>query len=292
LDPSRQTAKTWADSKTWYVFHRTYNMSGNHRQRVLTAIIMVPTVLSVVFFAPPVLFLAAAALLALFTIREYIDLTEKLEMAPMRYVAYAMALLLFVPRVEFAAPLMAIAALTLAMRPSRDLVAVAPGAAAVVLGVAYTALPWRLFVEIHEMPNGIALACYALLIVAVSDTSAYYGGRAFGRHKLAPRISPGKTWEGTVCSTLVSMLVGYFYIRHFFPAMEVAENLLLALSVNIAGQIGDLAESAIKRGAGVKDSGTLLPGHGGILDRVDALLFAIPVLWYDIKLIAFLHAKP
>jgi phosphatidate cytidylyltransferase len=253
---------------------------------------MVPTVLGVVLFAPQQLFVAAAALLGLYTIREYLDLAEKLDMAPMRYVAYAMAALLFVPRLDLAAPLMAIAALTMAMRPSRDLVSAAPGAAAVVFGVAYCALPWRLLVELRELPNGIVLSLYAIVIVWVSDTAAYYGGRAFGRHKLAPRVSPGKTWEGTVCSSLVAMLVGYFYIAHFFPNMPLAANLLMALTVNIAGQIGDLAESAIKRGAGVKDSGTLLPGHGGVLDRVDALLFAIPVLWYDIKLIAFLYPKP
>jgi phosphatidate cytidylyltransferase len=130
---------------------------------------------------------------------------------------------------------------------------------------------------------------------------AYYTGRALGRHKLAPRISPGKTWEGTVGSFVGAIVCGtlVFAYSHEISNGLIAIGLLtpgqayvppvvpplwhfavLSAVINVAAQIGDLAESLIKRGAGVKDSGSLLPGHGGMLDRIDALLFAAPVLWY------------
>lgn len=102
-----------------------------------------------------------------------------------------------------------------------------------------------------------------------------------GRHKLAPILSPGKTWEGAASSLAGSLLFGWLFLGYFAPHRGVTEALVLSALVNVAGQIGDLAESAIKRGAGRKDSGTLLPGHGGWLDRMDSSLFAMPVtlLW-------------
>jgi phosphatidate cytidylyltransferase len=113
----------------------------------------------------------------------------------------------------------------------------------------------------------------------VGDTAALYAGRAFGKHKLAPRISPGKTWEGSVASVIASVAVGAIYAHYFIPASPLWLALALGAAGNIAGQIGDLAESAMKRGAGVKDSGTSLPGHGGWLDRIDATLFSVPTVY-------------
>jgi phosphatidate cytidylyltransferase len=111
-------------------------------------------------------------------------------------------------------------------------------------------------------------------------------GAKFGRHKLAPAISPGKTWEGAVASALTAIVFGQIYLPLAIPGTSLLKAGLLALAANVAGQAGDLAESAIKRGAGVKDSGTLLPGHGGMLDRVDSTLFALPVLY---ALVTLLH---
>ncbi|MGH9784126.1 MAG: phosphatidate cytidylyltransferase [Terriglobia bacterium] len=99
-------------------------------------------------------------------------------------------------------------------------------------------------------------------------------------HKSSPRISPNKTWEGTAASFAAALLVGLVTGLYFGGNDSVAEPIVLAGLLNIAGQLGDLAESALKRSAGVKDSSQLIPGHGGVLDRVDALLFAAPVLWY------------
>ena len=124
------------------------------------------------------------------------------------------------------------------------------------------------------------------------DIFALYIGKNFGKRKLAPRLSPNKTWEGSLASVIGSVLcgMGLYYLGQYLTvhttttALHIAipawQMVLLAIVLNIAAQLGDLLESAIKRGAGVKDSGTLLPGHGGILDRIDALLLAAPVLWY------------
>jgi phosphatidate cytidylyltransferase len=134
-----------------------------------------------------------------------------------------------------------------------------------------------------------------MVCVWAGDIAALYIGRAFGKRKLAPRLSPGKTWLGSIASILGSMLAAGIVIAIssaltargntlLHIAQPLWQSLLLAAILNIAAQLGDLLESAIKRGAGVKDSGTMLPGHGGILDRIDALLLAAPVLWFFLLL--------
>jgi phosphatidate cytidylyltransferase len=133
---------------------------------------------------------------------------------------------------------------------------------------------------------------FLLFVVWAGDIAALYIGRPFGRRKLAPTLSPNKTWEGSIASVIGSLLVagGLLALAEYLSRwnsvrLSYADEvwwywLLLALVVNIAAQVGDLAESALKRSAGVKDSGAILPGHGGILDRIDALLLAAPALWY------------
>jgi phosphatidate cytidylyltransferase len=135
-----------------------------------------------------------------------------------------------------------------------------------------------------------------MLVVWSGDIFAYFVGKTFGRHKMAPRISPGKTWEGAAASMFASVGVGLllslFWGQKIPPLFQNYQAFvswgmsspILAVSalLNIAAQLGDLVESAIKRGAGVKDSGAILPGHGGMLDRIDALLFAAPVLWISV----------
>ena len=145
---------------------------------------------------------------------------------------------------------------------------------------------------LHAQNNGPSLVVFLLCTVWAGDTAALYIGRPFGRHKLAPKISPQKTWEGSIASVIGSLVaagalleIASYLARWNSVALSYADEawwywLVLAVIVNIAAQVGDLAESAMKRSAGVKDSGTLLPGHGGILDRIDALLLAAPALWY------------
>jgi phosphatidate cytidylyltransferase len=157
----------------------------------------------------------------------------------------------------------------------------------------YIAYPLTLIPQILNEENGTALLIFLILCVWTGDIAALYIGKRFGRHKFAPRLSPNKTWEGAIASLVASCLFGMSIILlgdwftqqgSSFMRLHTTEPwwvfLILAAGLNIAAQFGDLLESALKRGAGIKDSGTLLPGHGGVLDRIDALLVAAPVLWF------------
>jgi len=141
------------------------------------------------------------------------------------------------------------------------------------------AFPLSYAVRLHGLRDvGHLLLLFALVITWVGDSAAYFVGRAIGKHLFAPHLSPNKTWEGAVASFVASVVVGLIFARWIF--MPVPLLLGMAAVGNVAGQVGDLLESAYKRSAGIKDSGSLLPGHGGVLDRIDALILAIPVVWY------------
>ena len=125
---------------------------------------------------------------------------------------------------------------------------------------------------------GPKLLLFTLVLVWVGDTVAYFVGRSFGRVPMAAQLSPKKTWEGAAANLLGSAIAGLAFTR--WLNIDILQVVLMACLANVAGQAGDLLKSAYKRGAGVKDSGTLLPGHGGVLDRIDALILAAPVVWY------------
>jgi phosphatidate cytidylyltransferase len=124
------------------------------------------------------------------------------------------------------------------------------------------------------------LLAFFLLVLMGSDTGAYYTGRAFGKHKLAPAVSPGKTWEGAAGGMLASLVAAALAHYWFFPELSLPAALALAAVMNVLGVVGDLTESALKRGANAKDAAQILPGHGGLLDRLDSLLFNAPLLYY------------
>lgn len=134
-------------------------------------------------------------------------------------------------------------------------------------------------------PRGLAWTALVVFTIWVGDSAAYLGGRSLGRHPLAPRISPKKTVEGSVAGLLGSALTAWLCATVFGLNLPIAVALGFGLLIGISGQLGDLVESLIKRRAGVKDSGNLIPGHGGILDRIDALLLAFPVAWFAIALV-------
>jgi phosphatidate cytidylyltransferase len=148
------------------------------------------------------------------------------------------------------------------------------------------AFPLSFAVRLHGIGDpfeGPRLLLFALALTWASDSVAYFAGRAVGKHPLAPKISPKKTWEGSIAGMFGALLVAYAF--HFWLAIPLPHLTAMAVVGNIAGQMGDLLESACKRSAGVKDSGGLLPGHGGILDRIDALILCIPVIWYYLVLV-------
>lgn len=149
-----------------------------------------------------------------------------------------------------------------------------------VLGVAWIGLGASFLILLRDLPAHGRLACFAVLLaIFASDTFAYFGGRLLGRHKLAPIISPGKTWEGLAFGIAGAVFVTWVsvYDRNW---LTQGDALLLGLAIAVAAPLGDLFESAVKRDMQVKDTGRILGGHGGVLDRVDSILFAIPVAYY------------
>lgn len=247
-------------------------------KRVVTAAILLPPVLYLILLAHPALVLAAVALVAVLCFHEYQHLVRAYELNSLGPFGYAAGLaLLLAPRWDVPVlTVLVLLALVLSLR-TPHLRRVLPQAAAVILGICYVFGPWRCALRLRELSPHWLL--YGLVVTWVGDSAAYYAGRAFGRRKLAPVISPKKTWEGSVASVLGSVLFGVLYLPRFVPEVTVVEAILLSIGANVAGQAGDLTESAIKRGAGVKDSGSLLPGHGGLLDRVDGSLFTLPVVY-------------
>ena len=287
-------------------------------QRIATALVLIPVVLLLVLKAPAYLLVMVAGAVALLAIGEFLKLTASYQVRPLSSLTYGFSALYFVfliaasagatPLMEGAAVIYgtALAAglapfifLSAAMRRD-DLASGYPAAAASTFAFGYIAIPMALLVEIRQQPAGAIWTIYTLLAVWAGDIFAYFVGKSLGRHRMASEISPKKTWEGAVASIVASVVIGTLWIQHA-PAMSsvllraglierrdgifgleqprLYPVILLSAVVNIAAQLGDLVESLIKRGAGVKDSGTILPGHGGMLDRIDAMLFAVPVVW-------------
>jgi phosphatidate cytidylyltransferase len=250
--------------------------------RILTALLLIPTFCYVVLWAPQWAFLAVVAVVAVLCFHEYADIAARHHIPKpgvFGYVAGLLVLLLPEKDPTFFV-LIAILGMALSLRV-RELPESLGSAAVLVLGVAYVFGSLRCGIELRAISPYWLF--FGLSLNWAGDIAALYVGRLSGRHKLAPRISPGKSWEGAAGSLVASVAYGALYIPRLLPGVPLAEGLGLAAVANIAGQFGDLCESAIKRGAGVKDSGTLLPGHGGWLDRVDSSLFALPVVYFVVS---------
>ena len=280
-------------------------------KRVATAIALIPVVVGLVLAAPTSWLAMVLALLILLALFEYFALGEAIGHRAYKFwTAFCACLLVFVQYLaaienehslgeglsihrviaRFAVPtpsisdtlfifLIGIAVLTLGTR--RPLVEALPAAGISSSGLLLVALPLTYAIRLEGVPSaGRYLLFFALLITWVGDSAAYFVGRAVGRRPFAPHLSPKKTWEGAAASFAGSLLAGLAVARWGAISINPAHLLGMAAAGNVAGQIGDLLESAYKRSAGVKDSGALLPGHGGILDRIDALILTFPVVWY------------
>jgi phosphatidate cytidylyltransferase len=288
-------------------------------KRIATAVVLIPIVLVLILRAPIPVLAVVAGIIALLTIHEFLKLTESYGVQPLRilthiFVGIFFALLafnvgndkpllstaVFVYCLGFAAAIAPFIFLTRAMH-DEPLSQGYPAAAASVFAFTYIALPMGMLVQLRQQWAGAFYLLYLLLVVWAGDIFAYFVGKSIGRHLMAPRISPKKTWEGAAASVIASVAVGWLLFNYSLPISSallragliqrrdglfgleqpaMGPIIILTVVLNIAAQLGDLVESLIKRGAGVKDSGAILPGHGGMLDRIDALLFAAPVLWY------------
>ena len=297
-------------------------------KRVLTAVILIPIVVVALFKAPLWLFALLVFGVAVLAAHEYLGIVKAQGFQPMVVASYIFLTLSFaafeiigrlLSTMRFDAALGGfIAMLFFAGLPVITLLApliflllglrcdplsqALPSAAVSYLLLPYVGFTLGVLVVLQPVANGALYLLFLMLLVWCGDISAYYVGRAVGKHKLTPRVSPGKTWEGAAGSVLGAVVLGLLLFHFISPIAngfrgihllgaplsdgEVKASfalapvwlvVLFAVCVNVAAQLGDLVESALKRGAGVKDSGTLLPGHGGVLDRIDALLFALPV---------------
>jgi phosphatidate cytidylyltransferase len=270
-------------------------------KRILTAIVLIALVLALIFWGNQLALIVFSALVALLAGYEYVALTRSGdEVVPAWWLLPAIVILFVVTYLRpLDSPLPVLSALGLSLLTivsfreagSGRLERVLPISAAGFFGLIYVAYPLTLLPQMAARENGPTLLVFLMLVVWTGDIAALYVGKAFGKRKLAPMLSPNKTQEGALASILGSVAVAGILIAvceavgHRGSTLlhisePVWETLTLAALVNIAAQIGDLLESALKRGVGVKDSGAMLPGHGGILDRIDALLVAAPVLWY------------
>lgn len=302
-------------------------------KRVLTAVILIPIVVLALFRAPLWLFALLVLGVALLAAREYFDIAEKTGFRPFRFLSYfffvslfALATLTFYASIDLPqssgsaetaidrlvitcglflvfTPLL----LLLAALQREPLSQALPDAAISFMALPYVGFTLLMLPLLNGTWSGPLYLLYLMALVWCGDIAAYYVGRAIGKHKLATRISPGKTWEGAVASVAGAVVLGIALFRFLNPIAEFFRHIhllvqpgiirfaetvpepraferaplwfvvLFAITVNVAAQFGDLVESALKRGAGMKDSSNLLPGHGGVLDRIDALLFALPV---------------
>jgi phosphatidate cytidylyltransferase len=248
-------------------------------KRLVTAVVLIPFILYVVFLGPPWLLFGVTALVALICFSEYSGIAAGYGIqkpGPLGYAAGLLVLLMQPQDGYVIFTLLAFIALGLAMRAA-DFSKVLPEAAFLLFGIIYIFGAWKFAILLHAVSSH--WLAYALVLNWIGDACAYYVGKNLGRHKLAAHISPNKTWEGSIASVAGSVIFGVLYLTRVLPAVTVVEAALLSVVVNVAGQTGDLAESALKRGAGLKDSGSLLPGHGGLLDRVDSTLFALPIVY-------------
>ena len=246
-------------------------------KRVLTAAALVPIAAYAVLWANSWIFLAILASVACLCYREYDGIAAGFGFGAPGPLGYGLGAWLLLWRGDAALPLLITAVLALGWGLRGRLSVTLPRAALLITGVLYIFGGWRCATFLREhSPHWLM---YGLVLNWVGDIGAYYVGRRFGRHKMAPLVSPNKSWEGAAASVVTSVLIAGGYLLWAVPGVPAWHVLLLTVAANAAGQLGDLAESAMKRGAGVKDSGAILPGHGGFLDRVDSTLFALPVIY-------------
>jgi phosphatidate cytidylyltransferase len=257
------------------------------KQRILTAIVLLPLLLLFIYYSSYSWFAGFVTLVAGMALYEFYTMS----LAGDRRLEKILAILfgaLLVPVMASGRFLFLQGGLTLSVLffglfflwKFRDLTQVLCQLALVFFGFCYISLLLAHLVMLHGLPFGREWIFLVLLVVMACDSAAYFSGSALGRHKLYAAISPNKSIEGAV-GGLIGSLAGAFLARWwFFPALGFGDCLALGLGLGCLGQTGDLFESMIKRAFKVKDSGSLVPGHGGILDRLDSLLFAFPFVYY------------
>lgn len=262
-----------------------------HVKRWITGLILAPTILWILLKGSILLLAVLISIIAVFSMREYLRIIFGNDDGPISYtikvISYTVSMTLIfaaslgsweVLFLIMAMNLMALVIFVLARFASNH--AIFDIIAKQVLGIVYIPVSLALLIFIKELDGGTLWVIWLLIIIFVNDTGALYAGTFFGKKKLSPSISPNKTVEGSIGGALSGVLAGFVFCLIFFNDWSLALMTIPgALMLTAAGQIGDLFESAMKRASKIKDSGSILPGHGGMLDRIDGLLLAIPVLY-------------
>ena len=269
------------------------------KQRVITALCGIPLLVVIVWFGEPwfTILVAIWGVLAAF---EFYRLVAASKVSPLTYFGLIWTLLFILSRnpdllsrlepqfdLNLLTPLLLTSAVVLSLvwllaRQQKE--GAFAGWAWTVAGILYVGWLLSYLVSLRGLEGGRNWIFLALFVTFASDTAAFFTGRALGRHPLAPQISPGKTREGAIGGVLGAILVSLFFVLptplSLSPYLNWGQAILLGILVSVFGQLGDLVESLFKRNMGAKDSGKLLPGHGGILDRMDSIVFAGVVVYY------------
>jgi phosphatidate cytidylyltransferase len=273
--------------------------------RLATAAVLIPVVVALVWWAPAIILAGIAAVVAILALVEFLNLGDRIGLRGFKLWTYFCTVLIFYAQfslgriephtlssglsmvrdaaggtlsIEAALLIFLFGCVILGLLTKRPLHEVLPAISIGSAALLFIVLPFSYIVRLDELEAvGRQLVLFTLVLVWAGDMLAYFVGKSLGRVPMAPALSPQKTWEGALGNVLASMIVAVLFAR--WMQTDVITLLVIAGIANIAGQAGDLIESAYKRGAAVKDSGGLLPGHGGMLDRIDSLILASPVVW-------------
>ena len=276
-------------------------MSSGTGVRVLTAAILIPIVVAAIWWGPNWLIAIMAAVVVILALQEFFSMAVNIGLPSFRLWTCLAAIGLVAqqwyaareasiarlgdlldrsPRVnlEFVLFGVALGFAVIALGYER-LPEILPAIGVSAAGLLFIVLPFSAVVRLHGVDFfGNRLLLFTVCLVWVGDSAAYFVGRSIGRWKMSPIISPSKTWEGAIANLLGALLVAAIF--GYWTRVPPAHMLAMGAAGSVAGQLGDLFESSWKRSAGVNDSGTILPGHGGMLDRIDALILAAPAVWY------------
>lgn len=253
-------------------------------KRILSSVLLTPILYLIVWKLPPVFFVGLAAVAAAIGQYEFYRMAQNKGIKPLAPLGIALGVLLVfifpgMNGIVYMTLTLLLITLTRLFSP-RPVEGAIEDISVTFLGIYYVALLFAFQVAIRMGADGKYWLVFMYLVIWASDTGAYYAGTNLGKHKLYPKISPQKSVEGLIGAVLAAVAVAHLCRVWFLPVLTAKEATVLGFILVLAGTLGDFVESLLKRSAGVKDSGTIIPGHGGVLDRMDSMLFAAPVLFY------------
>jgi len=264
-------------------------MGGIEKKKIRTGILIVPPVLLLIAFGPPAIFSLMVLAATFLGLHEFYNLALPHSRWIERFMGTGLGLILSAVisfgDANLALPFFVLLLVLLSiffMATSKNLLLTISNMGSTLFGILYIAFLLSYISLIRNMEGGRQWALFLVSTVWAGDISAFLSGSLFGKHKLYPRISPRKTYEGLAGAIFGSILVALAFSLLFMPRLDSSICMLLAVGLGVLGQLGDFTESMLKRSAQVKDSGSLIPGHGGMLDRLDSFLFSSPFLYYSL----------